>query len=186
MRCSLSFQHKIEKSHNLSHYQESSQKLRQEQSIMLDKQRQDHEQKLSQLQNMLSEANKQASINEHKFNQRNIELEKITPKYAELKNEFTNIQKTNEQITFELTLLKDDHKAIRVEHHQQLRTITILEENIRNEKESSSHVKHELEQANDKIEKLRSDYQFLAQEKAKLEGFLQMQKTKSQNIKEPA
>lgn len=171
---------------NLSHYQESSQKLRQEQSIMLDKQRQDHEHKLSQLQNMLSEANKQASINEHKFNQSNTELEKITPKYTKLKIEFANIQKTNEQITFELSLLKDDHKALKAEHHQQLRTMTIIEEKLRNEKESSSHVKHELEQSHDKIEKLRSDYQFMAQEKAKLEGFLQMQKTKSQNIKEPA
>lgn len=171
---------------NLSHYQESSQKLRQEQSIMLDKQRQDHEQKLSQLQNMLSEANKQASINEHKFNQSNTELKKITPKYTELEIELANIQKTNEQVTFELSLLKSDHKALKVEHHQQLKTMTILEEKLRNEQESSSHVKHELEQSHDKIEQLRSDYQFLAQEKAKLEGFLQMQKTKSQSIKEPA
>lgn len=106
--------------------------------------------------------------------------------YTELKIEFDNIQKSNEKITYELSLLKDDHKVLKVENHQQLRTMTIMAEKLRNEKETSSHVKHELEQANDKIEQLRSDYQFLAQEKAKLEGFLQMQKTKSQNIKEPA
>jgi chromosome segregation ATPase len=168
---------------NLEHYQAATQKLREDQLLLIEKHQNEYEQKLSQL---LAQAN--AAISEkavvqaqHEqltkvYNSQITEHKTLATQYMEVQRQSESLKITHEKIQHEHDTLNKQCHAQTIELASLQRTVMELQFNIRPKDEKIVSLEDGLTKANDKIETLRHEYQFALQEKAVLAGQLkQMQ-----------
>lgn len=162
---------------NLEHYQLATQQLRQEESLLIEKQRNEYEQKILRIQKQIEsisteKANYQAQyiqlnkINEQsELDQKELVLrhKKIEQQYELLKMAYEKIQKDHEHLS---TAHQQQSLNLENKHH----ALIEFQFKLKADDEKITVLENELARANDKINSLRHDHQFTSQEKANLEG----------------
>ena len=163
--------------HNLEHYQTATQQLRQEQSLSMEKQRNEYEQRISQLQQQIASITAEKLSYQAKYEQTHHALEKLQLTHEALNQ---SAQETQTKYHF----LFQENAKLAQQYQGQSRdfelkkqsTIELQVKLIANEDKITSLEKN-LSKAEDKIQTLRDDFSFISQEKANLEGqFKQLQK----------
>ena len=159
----------------MEYYQTAIQQLRQEQSLLLKKQRGEYEQKLSHMQTLVLEKSFiQSKLEVLKKSYDALEIEhkslvsqhrKILQQHDSAAEEQNKLQKTYDEL---MQKFQQQTQQLESKQHE----IIELKVMIKTEAQKSTSLEQSLAQANDKIEILRYDYQFIAQEKANLEGQL--------------
>lgn len=168
---------------NLEHYQAATAQLRQEQSLLMEKQQNDYEQRLSLSQAQANTEAREKSACQAQHEQLTKAHEALMTDHQTLKQQHleTHSQVEFLRITLDKTQLECD--TLKAQNQTQFTELTTqqhrmmalqLEITSRNEKMAS--LEKALASANDKIETLRHESQFVRQEKSGLEGQLkQMQ-----------
>ncbi len=164
---------------NLEHYQAATQQLRAEQSLQIEKQRNDFDQQLSQLRCQLElmvieKSNYQAKYEQLNKNTSEFESEQ---KMLVLQNKETQQQYTVLKLSFDK--LEKDYEQLSGMHKQQSinlenkhHAVIELHLKIKSNDEKIASLERELSSANDRVHNLRHEQQFISQEKANLEGQL--------------
>lgn len=157
---------------SLEHYQTATQQVRQEQSLLIEKQRNEYEQKIIQWQTQAQSASHEKSLIEAQYQQLNQAYAKLeeahktlVSEHSPIKNVYKNLQQENEKLCQQY-----QEKVQQLETKQH--TIIELQVTLKTETIKTVNAEEALKKANDKIESLRHDMQFIAQEKANLEGQL--------------
>lgn len=161
---------------SLEHYQTATQQVRQEQSLLIEKQRSEYEQKLIQWQTQAQTAANEKSI--------------IGRHYQQLHQAHEALEKAHNVLVLQQSPLKMAHDQLQQEHEklsqqtqqqaQQLEakqhTIIELQVTLKTDANKIAGLEETLQKANDKVDTLRHELQFVSQEKANLEGqFKQLQ-----------
>jgi chromosome segregation ATPase len=168
---------------NLEHYQASTQQLRQEQSLLLEKQQNDYEQKLSLLLMQANAAFQEKSICQAQYDQLTqvygsltVEHKILTTHQAEIKNQHESLERMYHLLHHDWERLKSQNQVQTAELITLQRTSTERALKIKLKDEQMALQQDALTKANDKIEILRHENQLAQQEKSLLEGQLrQMQ-----------
>jgi chromosome segregation ATPase len=168
---------------NLEHYQAATQQLRQEQSLTIEKQQNEYEQRLSQLAAQANAAVSEKSVVEAQYGQLAKAHESLMAEHKTLKQENSEIQSQHAILKMMHEKIQHDRDAIKEKNQAQLTELTALQHtvmelqfNMKSRDEKISSQEGVIVRANDKIETLRHENQFALQEKAGLEGQLkQMQ-----------
>jgi chromosome segregation ATPase len=164
---------------NLEHYQAATQQLRQEQSLFIEKQRNEFDQQLSQLRSQLEftlteKANYQTQWIQLNKNHEALESEQkilvlrhkeVQQQYTLLKLSFDKIEKDYEQLS---KTQQQQVLNLETKHH----AVIELQLKVKSSDEKIASLESDLSSANNKIHNLRHEYQFMSQEKANLEGQL--------------
>lgn len=162
---------------NLEHYQTATQQLRLEQEIIVEKQRADYEQRLSQLQDRIEIMAREKTFLEARCAGLDKdckialareaalveEAENLRQKYTILEANYGRLQQDWEEVSHESSVQRQALEAkerVLVEYQFKLK---MTEDNL-------SSLQKTLSTAEDKIVALRDDYSFVVQEKANLEG----------------
>lgn len=156
--------------HNLEHYQEAAQQLRQEQSLIIEKQCNEYEQKISQLQQQIANISAERSFYKAQYEQSEQALVKLQSNYETL-------NKTNQKLQIKYHSLSQEHSKLTQQHQEysndyELKKKLAIELQIK----LTAHVDKvaSLEKiaanADDKIQALRDDLNFVSREKANFEG----------------
>lgn len=162
---------------SLEHYQTATQELRQEQSLLLEKQRNEYEQKIVQLQ-------KQVEILSNEKLHLQVQYDSLNTAHKKLDSEYQALMTKNKEILSKYELLKithdktkQDYEYISQEHGRQTQnmeskqhTIIELQVKLTASDDKVASLLEALAKAEDKIQVLRHDYQFAAQEKANFAG----------------
>lgn len=172
---------------NLEHYQTATQKLREEQSLLMEKQRNDYEQRLLQLLTQVNAATNEKSSIQAQHDQLAKAHESLGKEHTTLTNQYVQIQGQYESLKIVHGNVQHDHDAFNTknevyaaENKALQHTIIELQLNIQLKDEKIASLESSFNKANDKIESLRHESQFIMQEKASLEGQLkQLQWTHS-------
>ena len=161
---------------SLEHYQTATQQVRQEQSLLIEKQRGEYEQKLIQWQ-----AQAQMAVNEKSI---------IETQYQQLRQTHTTLEEVHNTLVLQQSPLKIVHDQLQKEHEklsqqyqqqaQQLEakqhTLIELQVTLKTDAHKIAGLEETIKKANDKVDTLRHELQFVSQEKANLEGqFKQLQ-----------
>lgn len=169
---------------NLEHYQAATQKLREDQSLIVEKHQNEYEMRLTQL---LAQAN--AAISEKVVIQAQhdqltkahesllTEYKTFTAQYRELQRQHESMKIVHEKNQHDYDTVKKQNRAKATELMTLERTIMELQLNIKSRDEKISSLEDAINRANDKIEALRHENQFALQEKASLEGQLKHMQT---------
>ena len=167
---------------NLEHYQNAIQQLRTEQNLAVEKQQIQFQQEAMELQRELALLRNQLREYEQQIAHNNAELKQL----HSLHQQYDGVKKDMQDQLHQLILLKEHNE----QHRQQLQTATnnLIDKNeyiFECEKQMAVLVDHnnrlqnQLLSAEDKIELLRQEKLFLAQEKSALQGHLdQLEKIK--------
>lgn len=179
---------------NLEHYQTATQKLREEQSLKLDKQRNEFELKLNDLQKQLSKLATEKSQYQTQYDNLNKTHQQLQTEQEKKSESLEKLQEQHQQLSFAYQALEKQYRKFTEKYHQQTDlfktkelalTKAQIKLNISNEKIES--LEKALSKAENKIESLRQDVDFVSHEKANLEGQLkQLQTTLSKNQTEMA
>ena len=168
---------------NLEHYQAAVQKRKETESLALEKQQQQHEQQVAQLQqelhsSLLEKSQWQVRVQqadvllltaEQKYKSQSEEMKQLVEKNNTLQVNHEIGQQSYQQLLkrFELTEI-DLKEQVQILSNTQI-TLTLLTQ-------KNEQLRQFQQQAEDKIQALRDEKLFLAQEKAHLEGqFRQLQ-----------
>lgn len=164
---------------NLEHYQASTQQLRQEQSLLIEKQRSEYEQKLLQLQMQTETITNEKLLYQAKHSELNNAYTLLEKKESELILAYKETEKQHESLKIVYERIQEDHERLLKNYQTQCKDLeskqqTVIE--LQLVKKSDAHeivsLKEALSKANDKIDTLRHEFQFTAQAKANLEGQL--------------
>lgn len=164
---------------NLEHYQASTQRLREEQSLLAEKQRNEYEQKIAAL---AAQAN--ATLGEKATLQ--AELTQLEKLYDLLENEHHGVTAQHAQVSSQYESIKMAHDRMQQDHDARdkqnqsqtielavlQRTVMELQLNLKARDEKIALIEGSLASSSDKIEALRHENQFALQEKASLAGQL--------------
>lgn len=161
---------------SLEHYQTATQLVRQEQSLLIEKQRSEYEQKLIQWQTQA-----QMAVNEKSI---------IETQYQQLRQANAALEEAHDALVLQQSPLKtahdrmqQDHERLSQQYQEQLQqletkqhTIIELQVMLKTDANKIAGLEEALKKANDKVDTLRHEFQFISQEKANLEGqFKQLQ-----------
>ncbi len=161
---------------SLEHYQAATQQARQEQSLLIEKQRSEYEQKLIQWQTQAQTAVNEKSIVEtqnQQLRQTHVALEEthntLVIQQSQLKSAYERIQQDHEKLSQQY---QEKVKQLEAKQH----TIIELQVTLKTDTDKITGLEEILKKANDKVDTLRHELQFISQEKANLEGqFKQLQ-----------
>lgn len=164
---------------NLEHYQMATQQLRQEQALQIEKQRGEYEQKISQLQNQIElifaeKTNYQAQCVQLNKTHGQLEIDHKTHvlQYNEMQQQHSILKASHEKMQKDYEQLVTTHQQqsqnLESKHH----IVIELKLKLKTGDEKITVLENELSKANNKVNALRHDHQFTAQEKANLEGQL--------------
>lgn len=162
---------------NLEHYQAAMQQQRLEQSLILEKQQHDYEQRLRDATQQLQAANadRAATLAKHENLMAShealaAEQQATLAKLHDMLNQHAVLKATNEALT-------QAHQALSLEVKIQDQAMTSMQHQLitleltaKTAQERAVQLEAALAKAEDKIETLRSENQFVMQEKASLEG----------------
>lgn len=164
---------------NLEHYQNTMQQLRAEQAFGIEKQQIKSQQEISSLQKELLFLRDHAQKIEQQFNYKNLALQQLQEQYSILKETCDLSEQKNQKYDRELAIMKDRSdqysKIIDVRDHELLEKNALMLEmgkQIAILTDKVNTLQKNLRAAEDKIENLRHEKLFLAQEKAELQGHL--------------
>jgi chromosome segregation ATPase len=176
---------------NLEHYQAATQQLRQEQSLAMEKQQNEYEQRLSSLAVQANTVANKKSVVEAQYEQLAKAHESLMAEHKTLKQENTEIHSQHEVLKIMHDKIRHDHDLMKEKNQAQFAELTALQHTvielklnitIRNEK--IALLEKDMARANDKVETLRDENQFSLQEKANLEGQIkQMQAMLSSKVR---
>jgi hypothetical protein len=163
--------------HNLEHYQTATQQLRQEQSLNMEKQRKEYEQRNSQLQQQIANITAEKSAYLAQYEQTHQAFEKLQSSYEVL-------NQTAQEIQTKYHLLSQEHAKLIQQHQDQThdfelkkRSVIELQVKFTTYEEKITSLEKTIAKSEDKIQTLRNDFSFVSQEKANLEGQIkQLQK----------
>lgn len=161
---------------SLEHYQTATQQVRQEQSLLIEKQRSEYEQKLIQWQTQAQTAVNEKTIFETQYQQ-------LRQAHASLEEAHNALVLQQSPLKMAQDQLQLAHKKLSQQYQQQAQqleakqhTIIELQVTLKTDANKMVALEENLTKANDKIESLRHEFQFISQEKANLEGqFKQLQ-----------
>jgi len=169
---------------NLEHYQAATQQLRQEQSLAMEKQQNEYEQRLSSLAVQANTAANEKSVVKAQYEQLAKAHESLMAEHKTLKQENTEIHSQHEVLKIMHNKIRHDHDSMKEKNQAQFTELTVLQNTaielklnitLRNEKIAS--LEEAISSSNDKIETLRHESLFTLQEKASLEGQLKQIQT---------
>ena len=158
---------------SLEHYQAATQQVRQEQSLLIEKQRSEYEQKLIQWQTQAQTAMNEKSIFETRYQQLHQAHEALEKTHNDLvlplKISHDQLQQNHEKLSQQY---QEQSQQLKAKQH----TIIELQVTLKTSTNKMSGLEETLQKANDKVDTLRHELQFISQEKANLEGqFKQLQ-----------
>ena len=180
-------QHEIKRLHdllkhiqaNLEHFQLATQKLQQEQSLLLEKQQNEHEKQAAQLRQEVGTLTSEKARNQAESFQAAKRLNEFESIHEALEQQHQQTQQHFEKVKTAHENLKGEHEAFQEQRRQEVveltsKTQTAIELKVKLQvtQENNQALKSELDKALDKIESLRHDYDFISQEKAHLAGQL--------------
>jgi hypothetical protein len=164
---------------NLEHYQTSTQRLREEQSFLTEKQRNEYEQKLAArvAQVNVATAEKaalQAELTQFKkaYDLLENEHQGMTTQYAEIRSQYESLKMTQDKIQQDYDARDRQNQLQATELAALQRTVMELQLTLKARDEKIVSIDGLLTSAHEKIETLRHDNQFTLQEKASLSGQL--------------
>ena len=157
----------------------ASQQLRQEQSFILEKQRNEYEQKITNLQQHVATLTTEKSFFQAPWEQTASQREKWKADYHTLNQAHQDIQKAHHSLSIAHQVLQHEEARLKQEHQTVTENITEkgkvviqLQIQLKTTQEKMVSLESALAKAEDKIHDLRQDYSFVAQEKAHAEGQL--------------
>ena len=164
---------------NLEHYQTATQQLRQEQALQIEKQRSEYEQKISQLQNQIELIFTEKTNYQVQCVQLNKTQEQLENDHKALVLQYNKMQQQHSILKATDEKMQKDYEKLTATHQQQSQSlegkhhaVIELQIKLKTGDEKIIMLQSELSKANDKVNALRHDHQFMAQEKANLEGQL--------------
>ena len=162
---------------NLEHYQAATQQFRQEQSLQIEKQRNEFDQQLSQLRSQLElttieKSNYQAQSAQLNKNIEALESEQKTLilQNKEIQQQYTLLKLVSEKQEKDYDQLLKTHQQQSINLESKHHAVIELQLKIKSLDEKIAWLENELSNANNKIHNLRHEHQFTLQEKANLEG----------------
>lgn len=162
---------------NLEHYQAATQKLRQEQLFEFEKQRNEYEQKISQLQQQITSITAEKSLYQAQHEQKHTLLEKLQSTHEALNQEAQDVKTQYHSLSQEYSRLTQQHHEQSHDYELKKQSVTELQSKLMAYKDKITLLEKTLEKAEDKIQILRDDFSFASHEKANLEGQMkQLQK----------
>jgi len=162
---------------SLEHYQTATQQARQEQSLLIEKQRNEYEQKMIQWQTQAQAAIHEKSVIETQYQQLNQAHTKLEETYKTLVSEHSPIKNAYDKMQQDYEKLQQQTQEQSQQLETKQHTIIELQVTLKTETNKVAETGEALKKANDKIESLRHDMQFIVQEKANLEGQLKQLQT---------
>lgn len=161
---------------SLEHYQTATQQVRQEQSLLIEKQRSEYEQKLIQWQTQAQTAINEKSIFETQYQQ-------LHQAHASLEDAHNTLIIQQSPLKGAYERMQQDHEKLSQQYQEQSQqleakqhTIIELQVTLKTDTHKINGLEETLKKANDKVDTLRHELQFISQEKANLEGqFKQLQ-----------
>lgn len=166
---------------NLEHYQKTSQELRQEQMVIVEKQRNEYEQKLSHLQEkiaLLAQEKSQTEVKYHSLEQSHITLQAENKKQIE---ENAQYQKEHDHYRIKYKSQQETLISLQKNYEEKSGLVTTMQIKLAAAEDKLSVTEKQRSIADDKIQSLRYDYQVISHEKAALEGQVQLLQTVMQN-----
>lgn len=169
---------------NLEHYQAATQKLREDQSLLIEKQQNEHEERLSLSQRQIIAVSNEKSAYQVQYNHLKKvheslvkEHKALTTQHAEIQAQQTSLKMMCDSIQHDQSILKKQNQDQATELTTIKHTVAELQLNIKSKDETIALLENKVAKANDKIETLRHESQFALQEKANLEGQLKQIQT---------
>lgn len=157
---------------SLEHYQAATQQLRQEQLLLIEKQRGEYEQKLIQWQSQAQTMANEKSTAEAQYQQLHQANTILDEAYKTLVSQHSPLKIAHDRMQQDNEKLNQQYQ----EQSQQLEakrdTVIELQLMLKTEANKLTSLEEALKKAHDKIESLRHDSQFVLQEKANLAGQL--------------
>lgn len=168
---------------NLEHYQQSIQQQQLEQKLEKEKEHAAYAQELFQLKGNFDKIKENYGASEKELKSTQLQLQQLQSEYESINNRHEKLIEKNKTLEIELIQLQERQKAREKDlaeakesfvKEQQL--TQSLSQQVAVLSERSQRIQNDLDQAEDKINKLRDEKMFLVQEKAQLDGaFKQLQ-----------
>lgn len=162
---------------NLEHYHAATQKLREEQSLLIEKQQNEYEQRLSLLLAQANAAASEKSACQARYEQLAKMHESLMTEHKTLKQQHMEIQSQHEVLKIMHDTIQHNHDVLKKKNQIQFTELSTLQHsvielrlNIKSRDEKITLLEEVATRSNDKIETLRHEGQFALQEKASLEG----------------
>lgn len=159
--------------HNLEHYQESAQQLRQEQSLIIEKQCNEYEPKISQIQQQLTNTSSERSFYKAQYEQ----SEQSEQSLVKLQSNHDALNKTNQELQIKYHSLTQEHSKLTQQHQEYLHDYELkkklaieLQIKLTAHVDKIASLEKTAASAYDKIQALRDDLNFVSREKANFEG----------------
>lgn len=166
------------------HYQESVQKARSEQTLIIENQQQEFQKEKSELQDLLSTYREQTHLFQQQIEQRNSECLELKSHYELLKERNVKKEMQVEKNSRENVVLQERNeqgeKQIQIykkELADKDSIILKLEKEVSILSDRNNQLQGALSNAEDKIETLRQEKLFLTQEKSELQGYIKQWET---------
>lgn len=164
---------------NLEHYQNAMQQSRTEQALVIEKQQIQFQQEIANLKQTLSLSHSQSKELERQLDHKTLELQHTTHKHDLLQEQHHTLVKDNQENGSEVTILRercDQYRKTIDASTQELANknnkITEMEKQIATLIEQKNTLQKNFIQAEERMETLRHEKLFLAQEKSELQGYL--------------
>jgi chromosome segregation ATPase len=168
---------------NLEHYQAATQKLRQEESLSIEKQRNEFDQQLSQLRNQLElitieKTTYQAHTSSLNKNYEALESEQkiLVLQHKEIQQQYTLLKLSFNKVEKDYDQLSKTHQQQSITLESKYHAVIELQLKVKSGDEKITSLESDLSDANNKIHNLRHEHQFTLQEKANLDGQLKQLK----------
>lgn len=162
---------------NLEHYQAAAQNLRQEQSLLLEKQRSEYEQKIMQFQQQIATLATEKSHYQAEYKQADQQRKTLRKELETANSQKEKIHKQHEPLALAHQTLQQEHQRLTKQHQQQLDKLetqshVLIESQVtaKANADKIASLEAALSKSEDKIQALRHDYEFVSQEKANLVG----------------
>jgi septal ring factor EnvC (AmiA/AmiB activator) len=172
---------------NFEHYQSTTQNLREEQSLLAEKQQNEYEQRLSLLLGQVNTAISEKYAYQAQYEQLAksheslmAEHEMLKQQEAEIRSQYEILKITCNKNQQDYEILKGENKAYVAELTALQHTTLELQFSIKSKDEKISFQEGAIAKANDKIGTLRHEYQFALHEKSVFEGQLKQALSSSQ------
>lgn len=169
---------------NLEHYQAATQKLREEQSLLVEKKQNEYEQRLSLLLAQANAATSEKSAYLAQYDQLTKVYESLVTEHRTLTTQHAEINSQHEFLKIVHGKIQHDYDVLKEKNQAQVAELTAIQHttmelqlNIKSRNEKIASMGEALSRGNDKIETLRHENQFVLQEKANIEGQLKQMQT---------
>lgn len=156
--------------HNLEHYQESAQQLRQEQSLIIEKQCNEYEQKISLLQQQLANTSSERSFYKAQYEKTEQSLEKLQRNHEALNTTSQELQIKYHSLSQEHSKLAQQHQEYIHDYELKKKLAMELQIKLTAHVDKIASLEKTVVSADDKIQALRDDLNYVSRERSNFEG----------------